>query len=240
MLPLFTIRNLSTGYGARQVLFDVCLELRAGEIVVVLGGNGSGKSTLLKAAFGLLRPWNGNSEITYRPNPDGELGPTINPVRNLGNGIALLPQTNAVFDNLSVDNNLHISGYTFRSRQQFIARREEVLDRISAIRPLLRRNTSQLSGGELRLVSLAMVLIHRPRLLLLDEPLSGLDSQNAANVLEIIRNAQSAYAITILMTEHRHLEAATLGGRTCRMRQGRLEREHTNDSDDEPAKRRIL
>jgi len=239
VLPIFTIRNLSTGYETRQVLFDVFLDLKAGEIVTLIGGNGSGKSTLLKAAYGLLKPWEPTAEIIYRPDPYGEVGPQINPLRNLENGIAFLPQTNSTFDNLSVEQNLHISGYKLRSRRQYIDRREEVLDWVPSIRPLLRRNAIKLSGGELRLVSLAMLLIHRPRLLFLDEPLAGLDNSNADNVLEIIHDFHSAYSTTILITEHRHKEATHLGGRVCRLRQGHLEETPTGGTITYSTERRI-
>jgi ABC-type multidrug transport system ATPase subunit len=71
MHPILTVRNLSTGYGKKQVLFNVSLDVMPGEILLITGGNGSGKSTLLKAIYGLLPPWNTDAEIVFRPNPDG-------------------------------------------------------------------------------------------------------------------------------------------------------------------------
>ena len=66
MAPILSVRNLSTGYGKKQVLFDVSLDVMPGEILLITGGNGSGKSTLLKAIYGLLPPWNADAEIMFR------------------------------------------------------------------------------------------------------------------------------------------------------------------------------
>lgn len=71
MAPILSVRNLSAGYGKKQVLFDVSLDVMPGEILLITGGNGSGKSTLLKAIYGLLPPWNTDSEINFRPDPEG-------------------------------------------------------------------------------------------------------------------------------------------------------------------------
>jgi branched-chain amino acid transport system ATP-binding protein len=223
MKPILSVRNLSTGYGKKQVLFDVSLDVVPGEILLITGGNGSGKSTLLKAIYGLLPTWSADGEIVFNPNLDGPAVNTQAPTLNLSKGLAYLPQKNAVFDNLSVEDNLRLAGDSLPDGNTFAARRDEALQTFPALRPQLHRKSEKLSGGERQMVALGMVMLHRPKLLLLDEPTAGLDAQNAAVVLSTLRYAHAHSQLTLIVVEHRRHECAALGGRLCRMRFGRIE-----------------
>lgn len=220
MAPILSVRNLSTGYGKKQVLFDVSLDVMPGEILLITGGNGSGKSTLLKAIYGLLPPWNADAEIVFRPNPDGPALRTQPATLNLSKGLAYLPQKNAVFDDLTVEDNLLLAGHTLPNGKEFVARRDEVLAPFPALRPLLRRKPEKMSGGERQMVALAMVQLHRPRLLLLDEPLAGLDSNNLHLLAGIIRGIHQQRGLALIIVEHRVTEFAALAHRTLRFRLG--------------------
>lgn len=225
MESILSVRNLSTGYGKKPVLFGVNLEVALGEILLITGGNGSGKSTLLKAIYGLLPPWNADAEIEFRPDLDGPALSTRHATINLSRGLAYLPQKNAVFDDLTVEDNLRLAGHILRSRQDFATRREEVLEILPTLRPLLRRKPEKMSGGERQMLALAMVLLHRPKLLLLDEPTAGLDAENAELVLNTLRKSNADQRLTLVVVEHRRHECAFLGERECRMRLGKLERD---------------
>lgn len=222
MAPILSMRNLSTGYGKKQVLFDVSLDVMPGEILLITGGNGSGKSTLLKAIYGLLPPWNADAEISFRPDPSG---PTLNtqpPTLNLSKGLAYLPQKNAVFDDLTVEDNLRLAGHTLPNGKEFAARRDEVLASSPALRPLLHRKPEKMSGGERQIVALAMMLLHRPRLLMLDEPLAGLDAARVEGILENIQNINDKQGVTMIVVEHRILEAGSLAFNHLHLSQGTL------------------
>jgi branched-chain amino acid transport system ATP-binding protein len=106
---------------------------------------------------------------------------------NLSKGLAYLPQTNAVFDDLTVQDNLRFAGHTIHDREDFAARRDEVLSSLPALRPLLRRKPEKMSGGERQMLALAMVLLHRPSLLLLDEPTAGLSVENFQVIIGVLR-----------------------------------------------------
>lgn len=220
MAPILSVRNLSTGYGKKQVLFDVSLDVMPGEILLITGGNGSGKSTLLKAIYGLLPSWNTDAEILFHPDPDGPARTSQQPSLNLRNGLAYLPQKNAVFDDLTVEDNLRLAGHTLPNGKEFAARREEVLASLPAVQPFLRRKPEKMSGGERQMVALAMVLLHRPRLLLLDEPLAGLDSNNLHLLAGIIREIHQQRGLALIIVEHRVAEFAALVHRTLRFRLG--------------------
>lgn len=223
MLPILSVRNLSTGYGKKQVLFDVSLDVMPGEIALITGGNGSGKSTLLKAIYGLLPAWNADAEILYRPDQNGAAVSTSIATNNLAQGLAYLPQKNTVFDDLTVEDNLRLAGHILRDDKEFANRRDEVLASLPVLATLLKRKPEKMSGGERQMVALGMVLLHRPRLLLLDEPTAGLDSKNAAAVLETIHSAQEKNQLSLVVVEHRQNECSALGGRLCRMRLGILD-----------------
>ncbi|MGC1378716.1 MAG: ATP-binding cassette domain-containing protein [Anaerolineales bacterium] len=222
-LPILSVRKLSTGYGKKQVLFDVTLDVMPGEIVLITGGNGSGKSTLLKAIYGLLPPWNADAEILYRPLQNGEVLSTNVASNNLAQGLAYLPQKNAVFDDLTVEDNLRLAGHILRGGKGFASRRDEVLSLLPMLAPMLKRKPEKMSGGERQMAALGMAMLHRPRLLLLDEPTAGLDSKNAAMFLDAIHSAQEKNLLSFIVVEHRKYECQSLGGRLCRMRLGVLD-----------------
>lgn len=209
LVPILSVRNLSTGYGKKQVLFDVSMDVMPGEIVLITGGNGSGKSTLLKAIYGLLPAWNADAEILYRPEQNGAAINTSTATSNLAQGLAYLPQKNAVFDDLTVEDNLRLAGHILRDNKEFANRRDEVLAALPALATLLKRKPEKMSGGERQMVALGMVLLHRPKLLLLDEPLAGLDTEKLNLLMSTINEIRLRQEITLIMVEHRKAEITT-------------------------------
>lgn len=223
MYPILSVRDLSTGYGKKQVLFDVSLEVMPSEILLITGGNGSGKSTLLKAIFGLLQPWNANAEILFRPDPDGPALNTSPPVLNLSKGLAYLPQKNAVFDDLTVEDNLRIAGHTLRDDHEFAARRDEVLASIPKLSSLLRRKPDKMSGGERQMIAVAMMLLHRPKLMLLDEPTAGLAEHLAIETCLTFARLQESRGFSAVVVEHRVGLVEATADRITSLRLGRLQ-----------------
>jgi len=223
MIPVLSIQNLSTGYGKKQVLFDVSLEVAPGEILLVTGGNGSGKSTLLKAIYGLLSPWNADAGIIFRPEPNGPPLNTRQASNNLRSGLAYLPQKGAVFGDLTVEDNLRLSGHTLRDVGEIAARREEVLVLIPALRHLLCRKPEKMSGGERQMVALAMVLLHRPKLVLLDEPTAGLEETRAAEIFQILASLKKTAGLSAIVVEHRVGLVEPVADRVTSMRLGMLQ-----------------
>ena len=222
MQPILSIRNLCSGYGKKQVLFGVDLDVAAGEFLLVTGGNGSGKSSLLRAIYGLLPAWNADAEIIFKPDPNGPGFNTKPPSLNLSKGLAFVPQKNAVFDYLTVEDNLGLGGQSLGSRAIYRARRDQVLDSIEVLRPLLSRMPETLSGGERQIVAMAIVLLHQPKLLLLDEPLAGLDEKNLQLLVDLIRVLWRTHNLTVLIVEHRITELSPLSNRTISLNFGQI------------------
>ena len=219
-LPILSVHNLSTGYGKKQVLFDVKLDVMPGEVVLITGGNGSGKSTLLKAIYGLLPTWNDDTEILFRPDQNGAAIRTSIATNNLAQGLAYLPQKNAVFDDLTVEDNLRLAGHILRDGKEFARRREEVLSNLPKLSALLRQKPDKMSGGERQMTALAMALLHRPKLLLLDEPLAGLGGEAVVSMLDSFSRLKIESDTTLVLVEHRMHELLHLASRVIRFRLG--------------------
>ncbi|RMG40396.1 MAG: ATP-binding cassette domain-containing protein, partial [Methanobacteriota archaeon] len=167
--------NIHAGYGKKEVLHGVSLEVRKGEILAIIGPNGAGKSTLLKVMAGLLQLEEG--EILY----EGEDITRWDCPRRVEAGIVYFMQGGEVFPNLSVRENLEL-GWQGRNGK-LNGKLEEVFQFFPDIRAWLSRRAGLLSGGQRQQVALAMVLLKQPKLLLLDEPSAGLAPKLVAEIL---------------------------------------------------------
>jgi ABC-type sugar transport system ATPase subunit len=186
--------------------------------VAVLGASGSGKSTLLRAIAGLEPPDAGRVLI------DGRDQAQVPPPQR---GVAMVFQSFALFPHLSVERNI---GFGLRARREpDAAERVREAARIVRLVDVLDRRPGELSGGERQRVALARALAARPRVLLLDEPLSNLDAQLRASTRTEIRRLQEQTGVTTLHVTHDQDEALALGHRVAVVRDGRVEQVGTPD-----------
>jgi branched-chain amino acid transport system ATP-binding protein len=212
---ILTIRDLETGYGKKQVLFGISIEVHPGEIVALIGPNGAGKSTVMKAVCGLIPVWKG--EIVYDEMPLN--GAT--PAQNVRRGITLAPQGNRVFDELSVMENLEVGGYRL-PRRELKPRIEEVLEIFPVLSDRARQNAGKLSGGEQQMLSIARALVPKPRLLMLDEPSLGLQPNLVEKVFEKIIQVNHDTGVTILIVEQKVREVLEFSSRVYSMKLGKI------------------
>jgi thiamine transport system ATP-binding protein len=212
------VRDLTVELGGATVLTDVTFDLPAGEVLAVLGPSGCGKSTLLRALAGIERPSRG------RVLAEGE---DLDGVPVHRRGFALMFQDGQLFPHLSVADNV---AYPLRLRR--VGRR----DRAARVAELLElvgvpgyadRDPATLSGGERQRVALARALAVRPRLLLLDEPLSALDRDLRERLAADLRRIVKAAGTTALLVTHDHDEAFAVADRMALLRAGRLVQEGT-------------
>ena len=219
---MLLVSNISTGYGKKQVLFDVSIEVSKGEIVLLAGSNGSGKSTLLKAIYGILPLWNfplerGKGCVVF----DGE-NITGKPTSALlKKGLLYIPQKNNLFENLTVKENLEMAGLTLH-RKVLQQRIENVLAIFTALVPHLNRTPMKLSGGEKTLLTLAMATLHQPKMILVDEPLIGLSPKNTTFVIENLKTLNRKSGITLLIVEHRIKECSRISNKVIGLKLGRI------------------
>jgi ABC-type branched-subunit amino acid transport system ATPase component len=197
-VSLLRLESVSAGYEQMEILHEVSLEIRAGEIVTLIGPNGAGKSTLMKAVFGLLRPRRGAIRL------EGEDITGLAPSALVRRGLSYVPQVDNVFPSLTVDENLEM-GAVVRT-DDFRARLDEVLTLFPHLRPKRRLKAGGLSGGERQMVAMARALMLDPRLLLLDEPSAGLSPLLVDTVFERIE-AINRGGVAILLVEQSAREA---------------------------------
>ena len=213
---MLKVEHISAGYGKKQVLFDVSLEVFRGEIVLLAGSNGSGKSTLLKAIYGLL-PLMGMGNILF----NGKCLTRTAPYRRIREGLVYVPQRNNCFHHLTVKENLEVSALHFRNRSLLKGRVEGALDILPQLGALQSRKPFDLSGGERQQLSLGMALVQRPGLIMLDEPGAGLAPYIWQQNLSIIKNLNRS-GIAFLIVEHKLKESYAIADKIITLRLGKI------------------
>ena len=189
---------MSARYGPVHALRDVSLEVRAGELVALIGANGAGKSTLLRAIAGLVAPAAGRVALDGR-DVTGQA-----PEAMIRAGVALVPERRRVFAPLTVLDNLELGGYALPRGRDFRSRLEAGVEEAYRLFPVLRRRRDQLagtlSGGEQQMLAIGRALMTRPRLLLCDEPSLGLAPLVVAEIMRLLSTLREA-GTTILLVE---------------------------------------
>jgi ABC-type branched-subunit amino acid transport system ATPase component/predicted MFS family arabinose efflux permease len=213
---LLTIRNLDFSYGNTQVLFDVSVDVPAGEVVALLGTNGAGKSTLLRAVCGLEHPTRGSivfsgQEITY-----------LGAESVLSVGITQMPGGKAIFPGLTVHENLLTGAYSFRRDKERVA---QDIAQVEQWFPILRERRNQaastLSGGEQQMLALSKAFLTRPKLLCIDELSLGLAPAVVEKLFGIVKEIH-ARGTTILIVEQSLNVALSLATTATFMEKGQV------------------
>ncbi len=161
---MLELRDVSSGYGETQVLYDLSVRAEAGRVLAILGRNGAGKSTTLKTVMGLLPTRSG--AITF----DGKSMPG-RPFDIARAGIGYVPETRDIFPSLTVRENLELAARRFEGSDWTM---ERVLELFPRLGQRMSNGGTQLSGGEQQMLAIARALLMNPRLLILDEPTEGL------------------------------------------------------------------
>lgn len=207
---MLEIQDLNIYYGGFQALFNASMKISEVETVITFVPNWAGKSTLLKAISGLLQPRSGT--ITFL----GERIDQIPAHEIVARGIALVPEGGKLFPTLTVLENLKVGSYLKKARGEFLA----TLQKIYHLFPILNERKKQmadtLSGGERQMLAIARGLMSQPKLILLDEPSSGLAPRVVTRVFEFVRQIK-AQGYAILMVEQNVRKALQLSDRAYLM-----------------------
>ena len=206
--PLLAIRNLRASYGKIEALKGVDLDIKAGEIVALIGANGAGKSTLMMSIFG--RPRASSGHIVYDGNDITHV-----PTHQIAHlRIAQSPEGRRIFPRMSVAENLQMGADATDCSE---AERASGLERVFTLFPRLKERLAQrggtLSGGEQQMLAIGRALMSRPRLLLLDEPSLGLAPLIARQIFEAIRTLNRQDGLTVLIVEQNANHALKLAHR---------------------------
>lgn len=219
-MTIATMNHILKRYGHQLVLDHVHLEIRQGEILGLLGPNGAGKTTLIHALSGLIGIDSGSIELF------GERlsGPMLEVKRKIG----LVTQDITVFEDLTAQENLAFFGGIYGLRGAELSRQITETLQFVGLTDQAHKRPSKFSGGMKRRLNIACSIIHRPRLLIMDEPTVGIDPQSRNHILESVRELQKR-GTTILYTTHYMEEVQSLASRVVIMDQGHVIAQGTID-----------
>lgn len=208
---MLELKNVKKSYDGTQVLTDISLNIGDGEIVSILGPSGCGKTTLLNLILGIVDSDGG--QIIYN-------GEDITDVPMEKRGFNIVFQDYALFPNLNVYQNIT---YGLRNNPE-ISSKEEVEDLIHllGLEEHLNKRIGQLSGGQKQRVALARTMVMKPKILLLDEPLSALDGVIKESIKNRIRTIAREYNLTTIIVTHDPEEALTLSNRVMIINDGKI------------------
>lgn len=216
MKPLLEIEDLAVSYGAVPALHGVALQIRAGELRVILGANGAGKTTIIKSILGLVRPHRGSLRFDDRH----ELR-TLPPHRIHRLGIGWVPEGRQLWNTMTVLDNLRMGAFESRDRKLTERRIAEMFARFPRLRERQTQLAGSLSGGEQQMVAIARALVSGPRLLLMDEPSLGLAPLVVRDVFALAREINDM-GIAILMVEQNARQALKVADSAYLLETGRI------------------
>lgn len=188
------LENIFSGYDGALVLRGVSLEVRAGEIVAMIGANGAGKSTTLRTISGLVPASSGT--ITF----DGHPIIGLTPDRIVALGLVHVPEGRRVFPELTIEENLRVAAYLVRDRATIRRTLGEVYDRFPHLGERRLQDAGTLSGGEQQMLAFGRAMMSRPKLLMLDEPSLGLAPRLVEDVMRAVEMFRDA-GVTVLLVE---------------------------------------
>ena len=210
---MLSIRNLSAGYGAFQALFDVSLEVKAGESVAVIGPNGAGKSTLLRAISKLIDPSAG--EVTM----EGRSLKEVPAHEVIAHGISQVPENRRLFPRLTVEENLKMGAFV--AREKFASNLERAFELFPRMKERRNQLAGTLSGGEQQMCAIGRALMSGPKLLLLDEPSAGLAPVVVQSIFELVKKL-CTQGYTVLIVEQNIRQVLKVVDRAYLLETGRI------------------
>ena len=212
---MLELKSLDAGYGSFQALFDVSLEVKAGEAVGVIGPNGAGKTTLMRVISGLIRPTRGSIAM------EGADVLRTPPHRIVSLGIAHVPENRRLFPRLTVEDNLRMGAFTPKSRAKFADRLAFVYELFPRMKERRDQFAGTMSGGEQQMCAIGRALMSDPRLLLLDEPSAGLAPVIVQQVFELVRRIRAS-GLTVLIVEQNVQQVLKVVDRAYLLETGRI------------------
>lgn len=220
---MLNLDHVVVDHGKLRALWDVSLDIHAGEKVGLLGANGAGKSTTLGAIMGLYPPQAG--AILFDGKPIGARPPFENVTR----GIALVPEGRRLFPEMSVQENLEMGAYLRQPRKVLAQTLDYVFELFPILREKARQNAGELSGGQQQMVAIGRALMSKPKLLLLDEPFLGVAPLVIYDVMDALKRVAET-GVTILLVEQNIHRALDFVDRAYVIENGRTALDGTRES----------
>jgi len=212
---MLQIDQIQVNYGAAPALWDISLEINAGELVSVIGPNGAGKTTLILAVMGLNRLAAG--KIVW----EGETVSSLPPHLLCEKGLALVPESRRLFTGMTVRENLELGAMHPAAKAARARTFEQVCDLFPAVRAKLDQVSGTLSGGQQQMVAIGRAMMALPRLLLLDEPSLGLAPSIVGEMFRAIESINQS-GTAVMLVEQNVSRALAISKRTYVLENGRV------------------
>ncbi|HCC98779.1 MAG: branched-chain amino acid ABC transporter ATP-binding protein [Marinovum sp.] len=219
---MLNVQNVNAGYGKFQALFNVSLDVRAGEAVAVIGPNGAGKSTLMRVISGMIPAASGKVEMEQKSvldAPEHEI---------VGMGIAHVPENRRLFPRMTVEDNLRMGCFLPQFRKRFEERRAFVYELFPRMEERRHQMAGTMSGGEQQMCAIGRALMSDPKILLMDEPSAGLAPVVVHQVFDLIEKIRSD-GLTVLIVEQNVKQVLRVVDRAYILESGKLHSEGTSD-----------
>ncbi len=216
-MSILSLRDITKYYGDKRVIHDITLTVEEGEFVCILGSSGCGKTTLLRLIAGLETPDNGRISIYNDPASEG--GKVLIPSSK--RGIGFIFQDLALWPHFSVYENIAF-GLKIKKSKNIEATVHEILD-FFGIGDQEKKYPGQLSGGQQQLVAIARNMVLKPGILLMDEPLAGLDVKLKSMIKKQIKHLKENFMITVIYVTHDHLDALDMADKIIVLNHGKIE-----------------
>lgn len=197
-MTILKTEGITAGYTKVDILHEVNIRVKSGEIVSIIGPNGAGKSTLLKTIFGILNPREGN--VTLK-NEDIT---GLKPDKIARKGISYVPQVDNIFPSMTIQDNLDMGA--FIRNDDYSQRLDEIYDLFPILKERRKQKAGQLSGGQRQMVAMGRALMVDPQVLLLDEPSAGLSPILVSDIFEKITEINET-GVSIIIVEQNAREA---------------------------------
>jgi len=221
MNPLMEMKNVSAGFGGKEVIHDVSMTLRSGEITCLMGPSGCGKTTTLRLVAGLLKPQKGEIQLLGKSiNAETDEEELIDIRRELG----VVFQGGALFDSMSVGQNIAFPLRYCRDisdEEKIDSMVIEMLDHVE-LGDVRDKFPAELSGGMRKRVAIARSLVHSPALLLLDEPTTGLDPITARHIDQLVLGLCNKFGFSVLVVTHDLVSALGIGSHLLLIEEGAI------------------
>jgi len=213
---MLELRRLNVFYGNIHVLRDICLEVKTGEIITLIGANGAGKSTTLMSICGIVPARSG--AVIFKGIPIHRMPPE----RIVALGLSQVPEGRHIFPELSVAENLDLGSFLRRDKQGIKNDRDYIYSLFPILYERRRQPGGNLSGGEQQMLAISRAFMAKPQLLLLDEPSMGLAPIVTRRILQMIQRINREHNTTIFLVEQNANLALKIADRGYVLENGRL------------------
>jgi branched-chain amino acid transport system ATP-binding protein len=215
-MSLLNIERINAGYGEIQVLFDLSLQVKEGEVVSIIGANGAGKSTLLKTISGMLAPTSGAVEFA------GEQIQGLPADEIVNRALIHVPEGRRLFALMTVYENLELGAYSRRAEAHFRKNLAAVHQLFPRLKERGKQHAGTLSGGEQQMVAIGRGMMAEPRIMMLDEPSLGLAPVLKKDIFAAIKKIAAEIGTTIVLVEQDVMNSLAISDRAYVMEHGKV------------------